>query len=77
LTNAAFDMAVNGGLEQQAVAEINEAGMVACNACLRNPPKQYVSSMQGNNYQVALAQITTSLRTSETSMAFDQMSSSS
>ena len=77
--NAAFDMAVDGGLEQQAVAEINEAappkvGMVACNACISNPPKQYVPSMQGNKYQVALAQITTSLGTSETSMAFAQMS---
>jgi hypothetical protein len=57
--NAAFDMAVDGGLEQQVFAEINEAappkvGMVACNACIRNPPKQYVPSMQGNKYQVAL-----------------------
>ena len=48
--------------------------MAARNACIRNPPKQYVPSMQGNKYQVALAQITTSLRTSETSMAFAQMS---
>jgi hypothetical protein len=77
--NAAFDTSVDGGLEQQAVAEINEAapskvGMAACNSCIRNPPKQYVPSMQGNKYQVALAQITTSLKTSETSMAFAQMS---
>ncbi len=77
--SAAFDTAVNGGLEQQAVAEINEAappkvGMAACNACIRNPPKQYVPSMQGNKYKVALAQITTSLETSETSIAFAQMS---
>jgi hypothetical protein len=62
--NAAFDTAVDGGLEQQAVAEINEAappkvGLAACNACIRNPLKQYVPSMQGNKYQVALAQITT------------------
>jgi hypothetical protein len=47
LTNAAFDTAVNGGLEQQAVTEIKEAappkvGMAACNAYIRNPPKQYV-----------------------------------
>jgi hypothetical protein len=48
--------------------------MVARNARIRNPPKQYVPSMQGNKYQVALAQITTSLRMSETSMAFAQMS---
>ncbi len=45
--NAAFDMAVDGGLKQQAVAEINEAappnvGMAARNARIRNPSKQYV-----------------------------------
>jgi hypothetical protein len=79
LDNAAFDTAVDGGPKQQAVAEINQAappkvGMVARNACIRNPPKQYVPSMQGNKYQVAMAQITTSLGTSETSMAFAQMS---
>jgi hypothetical protein len=51
-----------------------KVGMAACNARIRNPPKQYVPSMQGNKYQVALAQITTSLGTSETSMAFAQMS---
>jgi hypothetical protein len=77
--NAAFDTAGDGGLEQQAVAEINEAappkvGMAACNAFIRNPLKQYVPSMQCNKYQVALAQITTSLGTSETSMAFAQTS---
>ncbi len=70
--NASFDMEVYGGLKQQAVAEINEAappkvGMAASNARIRNPPKQYVPSMQGNKYQVALAQITTSLVMSETS----------
>ncbi len=79
MTNAAFDTAVDGGLKQQAVAEINEAAppkveMVACNARIRNPPKQYVPSRQSNKYQVALAKITTSLRMSETSMAFAQMS---
>ncbi len=77
--NAAFDTAANGGLEQQAVAEIIQAappkvGMAAHNAHIRNPPKQYVPSMQGNKYQVELAQITTSLGTSETSIAFAQMS---
>jgi hypothetical protein len=77
--NAAFDTAVNGGPEQQAVAEINQAappevGMAALNACIRNPPKQYVPNMQGNKYQVALDQITTSLGMSETSMAFAHMS---
>ncbi len=77
--NAAFDTAVIGGPKQQAVAEINKAatpevGMAACNACIRNPPKQYFPSMQGNKYQVELAQITTSLGMSKTSMAFAQMS---
>jgi hypothetical protein len=48
--------------------------MAACNARIRNLPKQYVPSMQGNKYQVELAQITTSLGMSETSMAFAQMS---
>ncbi len=43
--NSAFDTAVDGGLEQHAVAEINEAAppkveMAACNACIRSPPKQ-------------------------------------
>ncbi len=74
--NAAFDTAVDGGLKQQAVAEINEAalpktGMAACKACIRNPPKQYVPSMQSNQYQVALAHITTSLGTSDISMAYN------
>ena len=76
--SAAFDTAVDGGLEEQ-VAETNKAasptvGMAARNARIRNPPKQYVPSMQGNKYQVALAQITTSLGTSDRSMAFAQMS---
>ncbi len=51
-----------------------KVGMAARNAGIRNPSKQYAPSMQGNKYQVALAQITTSLRTSETSMAFAQIS---
>jgi hypothetical protein len=47
--------------------------MTACNACNRKQPQKYVPSMQGNKYQVALAQITTSLGTSE-SMALAKMS---
>jgi hypothetical protein len=67
--SAAFDTTVNGGPKPQAVAEINQAvppkvRRAACNACIWNPPKQYVPSMQGNKYQDALAQITTSLGTS-------------
>ena len=44
--------------------------MAARNARNRKQPVKYVPSMQGNKYQVALAQITTSLGTSETSMAY-------
>ncbi len=80
--SAAFDTAVVGGLEEQVaeqVAETNKAaspkvGMAARNARIMNPPKQYVPNMQGNKYQVALAQITTSLGMSDRSMAFAQMS---
>ena len=51
-----------------------KVGMAAHNARNRKQPETYVPSMQGNKYQVALAQITTSLGSSETSMAFAQMS---
>ncbi len=48
--------------------------MAARNACNRKQLEKYVPSMQGNKYQVALAQITTFLGSSETPMAFAQMS---
>jgi hypothetical protein len=48
--------------------------MAACNAHNRKQLQKYVPSMQGNKYQVALAQITTSLETSDTSMALAKMS---
>ncbi len=80
--DAVFDMALDDGLKTYALNEhIDEpkaaspkAGMVACNACNRKQPLKYVPSMQGNKYQVALAQITTSLGTSDTSMALAKMS---
>jgi hypothetical protein len=78
--NAVFDMALDYGLNQEAVtetvtqAESPKVGMAAHNACNRKQPEKYAPSMQGNKYQVALAQITTSLGSSETSMAFSQMS---
>jgi hypothetical protein len=68
------------GLDQEAVtatatqAESPKVGMATRNACNRKQPEKYVPSMQGNKYQVALAQITTSLGSSEKSMAFTQMS---
>jgi hypothetical protein len=48
--------------------------MAARNACNRKQPQKYIPSMQGNKYQVALAQITTSLGTSDASMALVKMS---
>ncbi len=77
--NVVFDTALDYGLDQEAVAEVvtqaasPKAGMAACNACNRKQLEKYDPSMQGNKYQVALAQITTSLGSSETSMAFAQM----
>ncbi len=80
--DAVFDMALDDCLETYDLNEpINKpeaaspkAGMAACNACSRKQPQKYVPSMQGNKYQVALAQITTSLGTSDSSMALAKMS---
>ena len=78
--DAVFDTALDYGLDQEAVTETAtqvespKVGMAARNARNRKQPEKYVPSMQGNKYQVALAQITTSLGSSETSMAFAQMS---
>ena len=48
--------------------------MVERNARVRKPPERYIPSMKGNKYEIALAQITTSLGTCENSLAFAQMS---
>jgi hypothetical protein len=78
--DAVFDTALDDGLDQEAVAGAEtqaaspKVGMAAHNAQNRKQPEKYVPSMQGNKYQVALAQITTSLGSSETFMAFAQMS---
>jgi hypothetical protein len=76
--DAVFDRALDYGLDQEAVTETAveypKVGMAARNACNRKQPEKYVPSMQCNKYQVALAQITTSLGSSKTSMAFAQMS---
>ncbi len=75
-----FDTALDYGLDQEAATETAalvespKVGMAARNAHNRKQPDKYVPSMQGNKYQAALAQITTSLGSSETSMAFAQMS---
>ena len=76
--DAVFDMALDYGLDPEAVTETAvespKVGMAAHNACNRKQPEKYVPSMQGNKYQIALAQITTSLGSSKTSMAFAMMS---
>ncbi len=80
--DAVFDMALDDGLKtydlnepiDKPKAASPETGMAACNACNRNQLQKYVPSMQGNKYQVALAQITTSLGTSDASMALAKMS---
>jgi len=78
--DAVFDTALDDGLEQEAVAEPEiqvappKEGMAAQNTRNRKQPEKYVPSMQGNKYQIALAQITTSLGSSKTSMAFAMMS---
>jgi hypothetical protein len=48
--------------------------MAACNACNMKQPQKYIPSMQGNKYQVGLAQIITSLGTSDALMALAKMS---
>ncbi len=67
--DAVFDMALDDGVKtyklnepfDEPEAASPKAGMAACNACNRKQPQKYVPSMQGNKYQVTLAQITTSL----------------
>ncbi len=66
--DAVIDMALDDGLKTYKFNELidkpeaasSKAGMAACNACNRKQPQKYVPSMQGNKYQVELAQITTS-----------------
>jgi hypothetical protein len=78
--DAVFDTALDDGFDQEAVAEPEiqvappKEGMAAHNTRNRKQPEKYVPSMQGNKYQIALAQITNSLGSSKTSMAFAMMS---
>ncbi len=80
--DAVFDMALYDDLEtyelndpiDEPEAASPKAGMVACNACNRKQLQKYIPSMQGNKYQVALAQITDSLGTSDALMALAKMS---
>jgi hypothetical protein len=78
--DAVFDTALDDGLNQQAVVEPEtqaaspKEAMAARNTWNRKQPEKYIPNMQGNKYQVPLAQITTSLGSSKTSMAFAMMS---
>ncbi len=80
--DAVFNMALDDGLKMYDLYEpidkpkaaSPKTGMAACNTRNRKQPQKYVPSMQGNKYQVALAQITTSLGTSDASMALATMS---
>ncbi len=82
LDDAVFDMALDDGLKTYELNEpidkpeaaSHKAGMVAYNACNRKQPQNYIPSMQWNKYQVVLAQITTSLQTSDASMTLAKMS---
>jgi hypothetical protein len=80
--DAVFDTALDNGLKtcelkepiDKPEAASPKAGAAACNACNRKQTQKYIPSMQGNKYRVALAQITTSLGTNDTSMALAKMS---
>ncbi len=80
--DAVFDTALDDGLKTYDLNELIDepkaaspkAGMAACNARNRKQPQKYVPTMQGNKYQIALAQIATSLGTSDASMALAKRS---
>jgi hypothetical protein len=77
--DAIFDTALDDGLKtydlnepiDKPKAASPKARVAACNACNRKQLQKYVPSMQGIKYQVAIAQITTSLGISDASMALD------
>ena len=79
LDDAVFDTYLDGGLDAEppvleTTADTPPAGMAARNARVRKPPQKFIPSMQGNKYEIALAQISASLGKSEHSLAFAQMS---
>jgi hypothetical protein len=82
LDDAVFDTELDDGLKTYALNEhIDEseaastkAGIATRNTCNRKQPQKNVPSMQGNKFQVALAQITTFFGTSDTSMGCANMS---
>ncbi len=76
--DAVFDTDLDGGLDAEPPvlempADTPPVGMAARNTRVRKPPGKFIPSMQGNKYEIALAQITSSLGKSENSLAFAQM----
>ncbi len=80
--DAVFNTALDDGLETYKLNESIDrpkaaspnAVMAAWNACNRKQLQKYIPSMQGNKYQVALAQITTSFGTSDASISLAKIS---
>ena len=77
--DAVFDTDLDGGIDAEpptleTPADTPPVGMAARNARVRKPPEKLIPSMQGNKYEIALAQITASLGKSMNSLAFAQMS---
>ena len=77
--DAVFDTDLDSGLDAELLtlktsADTPPVGMAASNPRVRKPPEKLIPSMQGNKYEIALAQITASLGKSKNSLAFAQMS---
>ncbi len=77
--DAVVDTDLDGGLDTEpptleTPADTPPVGMAARNSRVRKPPEKFIPSVQGNKYEIALAQITASLGKSKNSLAFAQMS---
>ncbi len=77
--DAVFDTDLDGGLDAEpptleTPAQMPPTGMAARNVRVRKPPEKFIPSMQGNKYEIALAQITASFGKSKNALAFAQMS---
>ncbi len=77
--DAVFDTDLDGGLDAEpptleTPAQTPPTGMAARNVRVRKPPEKFIPSMQGNKYEIALAQITASFGKSKNALAFAQMS---
>jgi hypothetical protein len=75
--DAVFDTDLDGGLDAEpptleTPAHTPPVRMAARNVRVRKPPEKFIPSMQGNKYEIALAQITASLGKSKNALAFAQ-----